>query len=186
MRPLRSPLACVFLALASGAPTIVQHRPPEPLLPSSPSRGRLWRRRNRHQWARCAIPRQMTMSPTRLRECIALPGWSQRDLARRLALNDRTARAMSAGKRDIAAELEEWLEAIAARWEALDPDLREGARRMGCDRGVFVRRPLSFRPLTDDEAVQLEALAAFHLARPQPAGWEAAGSAALQVSVVED
>ena len=122
------------------------------------------------------------MSPTRLRECIALPGWSQRDLARRLALNDRTTRAMSSGKKDIAPELSDWLEAIAARWEALDPDLQEGARRMGCDRGIFVRRPLSFRPLTDDEAEMLKALAEFHITRPQPDGWKATDPAALQDS----
>ncbi len=52
---------------------------------------------------------------------------------------------------------------------------------MRCDQGRFVRYPRGF-PLTDEEAAQLEAVAAFHTARPQPARWKAAGLVALQDS----
>ena len=122
------------------------------------------------------------MSPARFRECIALFGWTQREFSRRLNLGDRAGGAMSSGKYEIKPELEEWLEAAAAVWEPLGPDLREAAWHMECDRGKFVRYPRSFRPLTDDEAAQLQAVAAFHTARPWPVGWEVRGRAAVQDS----
>ena len=111
------------------------------------------------------------MTPDRLRECIALPGWSLRELARRLDTDDGAVRQMARGKRPIGAELAAWLERIAATWSTLPPDLQEAGRLMGCDRGRFVRRPVNFRPLSDAEAAQLEAVAAFHLQAPLPDGW---------------
>ena len=143
-------------------------------------RDRLWSCNSRHQRRRRAILRLMTMSPARFRECIALFGWTQREFSRRLNLGDRAGGAMSSGKYEIKPELEEWLEAAAAVWEPLSLDLREAAWRMECDRGKFVRHPRSFRPLTDGEAAQLQAVAAFHTARPWPDGWEVRGQAALQ------
>ncbi len=143
-------------------------------------RDQLWRCSSRHQRRRCAIPCLMTMSPARFRECIALFGWSQREFSRRLNLGDRAGGAMSSGKYEIKAELEEWLEAAAAVWELLSPDLREAAWRMECDRGKFVRHTRSFRPLTDSEAAQLKMVAAFHNARPWPDGWKVRGKAPMQ------
>ena len=124
------------------------------------------------------------MSPTRLRECIALPGWSQRELARLVGLGDRAVSKMSTGKHSIPPELEEWLEAMAAVWTDLTPYQIEVARNMRCDQGRFVRHPRGF-PLTDEEAAQLQAVAAFHAGRPQPARWKATESASLQDSSAE-
>jgi transcriptional regulator with XRE-family HTH domain len=117
---------------------------------------------------RPGILRRMSMSPTRLRECISLPGWSLRELARRLGMDDGSVRQMGSGKRPIHDAVGEWLERVEAAWLPLSEDLREAARGMGCDRGKFVRHPRGFRPLTDEEAVQLERLAAFHEATPAP------------------
>ena len=119
------------------------------------------------------------MSPTRLRECIALPGWSQRELARLIGLGDRSVSKMSTGRHGIPPELEEWLEAMAAVWAPLTPYQLDVARNMRCDHGRFVRHPRGF-PLTDEEAAQLEAVAAFHLVRPQPAVWRATDPAGSQ------
>ncbi len=119
------------------------------------------------------------MSPTRLRECIALPGWSQRELSRLIGLGDRAVGKMSTGKHAIPPELEDWLEAMAAVWAGLTPYQLDAARNMRCDQGRFIRHSRGF-PLTDEEAEQLEAVAAFHSARPQPHGWKAADPTALQ------
>ena len=120
-----------------------------------------------------AISAAMTMTPTRMRECLALPGWSLRELARRLGIDDGSARQMARGKRPIADNLAAWLELVHAAWAPLPSDLRTGAALMGCDRGKYVRHPVNFRPLTPAEAVQLDALASFHRRHPRPDGWEA-------------
>lgn len=119
-----------------------------------------------------AISNAMTMTPTRLRECISLPGWSLRELARRLDIDDGSTRQMARGKRPIGDNLAVWLELVHGAWAALPPDLREGAALMGCDQGKYVRHPVNFRPLTPAEAVELEALASFHRRHPRPEGWE--------------
>ena len=129
---------------------------------------------------RRAIPCLMTMSPTRLRECLALPGWSLRELARRLEIGDREVRKMAAGQVPIPDTVSGWLEEIHTVWMSVPADLREGARTIGCDRGKYARRPHGFRPLTDGEAAQLQAVAAFHAARPWPDGWGATDPAQLQ------
>lgn len=176
MRPLRLPLARLPLALAhrvSKPPRYLPSPATDRAAGSLPSlRSQPRRPGNRRLRIDRAMMSRMTMSPTRLQECIALPGWSQRELARNLGVDGRAASKMSSGKRDIPLELEAWLEAVAAAWGQLDPDLYEVARNMGCDQGRFIRRPRGFRPLTDGEAEQLEVLAAFHLAHPQPDGWK--------------
>lgn len=86
---------------------------------------------------------------------------------------------MSTGKHAIPPELEDWLEAMAAVWAGLTPYQVDVARNMHCDRGRFIRHPRGF-PLTDGEAKQLEAVAAFHSARPHPDGWKAADPAVTQ------
>lgn len=113
----------------------------------------------------------MTMTPTRMRECLALPAWSLRELGRRLGIDDGSARQMARGKRPISDNLADWLELVAAAWMPLTPDLRIGAGLMGCDRGKYVRHPVNFRPLSPAEAAQLELLAAFHRQHPRPVGW---------------
>lgn len=129
---------------------------------------RLLRRHARRFHRERAILCLMGMTPTRLRECIALPGWSLRELARRLAMDDGSVRQMGSGKREIPDNLAGWLELVHRVWAELSPDLREAALRMGCGRGIYVRRPVNFRPLTDSEAAQLEAVAAFHRSHPEP------------------
>lgn len=114
----------------------------------------------------------MSMTPTRMRECLAVLGWPLRELARRLRCDDGTVRQMGRGRRLIGSNLETWLEDLAAAHAPLSPELREIARHMGCDRGVFVRHPRGTRPLTDEEAALLRAVAAAHAAAPLPAGWE--------------
>ena len=126
-----------------------------------------------------AISAPMTMTPTRLRECLALPGWSLRELARRLGIDDGSARQMARAKRPIPDNLAAWLEMVHAAWTPLPLDLREGAIRMGCDRGKYVRHPVNFRPLTCAEAVQLEGLASFHRRHPRPNDWEEGPLAAI-------
>lgn len=124
------------------------------------------------------------MSPTRLRECIALPGWSQRELSRLIGLGDRAVGKMSTGKHAIPPELEDWLEAMAAIWSGLTPYQVDAARNMRCDQGRFIRFPRGF-PLTDEEADRLQAVAAFHMARPHPESWKSDYAAALQGSAAE-
>lgn len=119
-------------------------------------------------WVRPGILFRMSMSPTRLRACIALPGWSLRELARRTSEDDGTVRQMGSGKRPVPNDLAAWLERVAGAWEPLSEDLREAARAMGCDRGKYVRRPRNFRLLSDAEAQQLERLAGFHRDNPNP------------------
>ena len=114
----------------------------------------------------------MSMTPTRMRECLAVLDWPLRELARRLRCDDGSIRQMGKGRRPIASNLEAWLEDLAAVHTALSPELREIARHMGCDRGVFVRHPRGTRPLTDEEAALLQAVAAVHAAKPLPAGWD--------------
>ena len=63
----------------------------------------------------------MTTSPTRLRECVALPAWSQRELARIIGLTDRSVDKMSTDKHSVPPELEEWLKVVASVWSGLTP-----------------------------------------------------------------
>lgn len=114
----------------------------------------------------------MSMTPTRMRECLAVLGWPLRELARRLRCDDGSIRQMGKGRRPIASNLETWLEDLAAVHAPLSPELREIARHMGCDRGVFVRHPRGTRPLTDEDAALLRAVAAVHAAKPLPTGWD--------------
>ncbi len=117
----------------------------------------------------------MTMTPTRLRECIALPGWSLRKLSRVLGVRSDATLQLGSGKRPIAPELATWLDELAAVWEPLAADLRDIARKMECDAGKFVRRPRGARPITGAEAQLLEAVARFHAERPAPEGWRGSG-----------
>jgi hypothetical protein len=115
----------------------------------------------------------MSMTPTRMRECLGVLGWPLRELARRLRCDDGTIRQMGSGKRPVNDNLGAWLEMLSALHAALSPELREIARQLECDRGKFVRRPRGIRPLTDEEAALLETLATIHAAVPVPVGWEA-------------
>ena len=112
----------------------------------------------------------MTMTPTRLRGCIALPGWSLRKLSRVLGVRSDATLQFGSGKRPIALELATWLDDLAAVWEPLSADLRDIARQMECDAGKFVRRPRGARPITDAEAQLLEVVARFYAERPAPEG----------------
>jgi hypothetical protein len=60
------------------------------------------------------------MTPTRLRECLALLRWSQRGLADALQRPEGTVRQWARGAVQIPAPVAAWLEA-AARWHAKNP-----------------------------------------------------------------
>lgn len=53
------------------------------------------------------------MTPTRLRECLALLRWSQRGLADALARAEGTVRQWARGAVQIPPEVAEWLEVLA-------------------------------------------------------------------------
>jgi len=50
------------------------------------------------------------MTPTRLRECITILGWTQRGLARMLERQEGTIRMWARGASSIPADVAEWLE----------------------------------------------------------------------------
>lgn len=54
------------------------------------------------------------MTPTRLRECLALLRWSQRGLAEALRQDERQVRRWASGQYDVPAEVAAWLERLAA------------------------------------------------------------------------
>lgn len=54
------------------------------------------------------------MTPTRLRACLAILGWSQRNLALRLQREEGEVRMWARGKRPIPDEAAEWVEAYTA------------------------------------------------------------------------
>jgi transcriptional regulator with XRE-family HTH domain len=60
------------------------------------------------------------MTPTRLRECLALLRWSQRGLADALGRPEGTVRQWARGAVRIPPEVAAWLEA-AGRWHAKNP-----------------------------------------------------------------
>lgn len=53
------------------------------------------------------------MTPTRLRECLAALGWSQRGLADHLGVHETRVRRMARGALPIAPEVAAWLELLA-------------------------------------------------------------------------
>jgi transcriptional regulator with XRE-family HTH domain len=61
------------------------------------------------------------MTPTRLRECLAVLGWTQRGLAAFLGCDERMAREWAAGKRLMPPRLAEWVELRARHAEAHPP-----------------------------------------------------------------
>ena len=70
------------------------------------------------------------MTPTRLRECLALLRWSQRGLADALNRDEGWVRMMARGTRPIPDALAAWLEALAAVHQAHPaPELLDGRRR---------------------------------------------------------
>lgn len=112
------------------------------------------------------------MTPTRLRECLEVLGWGINQLARRIDLGSSSAQQMARDKRAIPDNLAAWVEIRAAVWATISPELQDLAQQMGCDRGKFVRYPAGMRPLTDEEAAQLQAVAAVSAALPAPVGWD--------------
>jgi transcriptional regulator with XRE-family HTH domain len=55
------------------------------------------------------------MTPDELRECLGVIGWTQRELAEELGIDDRTVRLFWAmGRKPVPDNVAEWLRAIAA------------------------------------------------------------------------
>lgn len=64
------------------------------------------------------------MTPTRLRECLALLRWSQRGLAETLGRAEGTVRQWARGAVEIPPEVETWLEVLAMVHEENPPPQR--------------------------------------------------------------
>lgn len=127
----------------------------------------------------------MPMSPTRLRDRLDVLGWGINQLARRIDLGSSSAQQMARDKRVIPDNLAAWVEIRAAVWSTMPPELQALAQQMGCDRGKFVRFPAGMRPITDEEAAQMQAVAVANAAMPAPVGWNdrAAEPAEARVAV---
>lgn len=54
------------------------------------------------------------MTPSRLRECLDLIGWSQRELADRLAIHETRTRRWAAGRYPVPPAVGDWLERLVA------------------------------------------------------------------------
>jgi len=67
------------------------------------------------------------MSPTRLREVLALLRWSQRGLSDALSCDDRLVRRWASGNATVPPDVEEWLENLALAHKRHPPP--EGWRR---------------------------------------------------------
>lgn len=65
------------------------------------------------------------MTPTRLRECISILGWTQRGLARMLNRQEGTVRQWARGVVTIPADTAEWLERRAVMAELNPPPARK-------------------------------------------------------------
>lgn len=63
------------------------------------------------------------MTPARLRECLAMVRWSQRDLAAAIDYDDRLVRRWASGERPIPEHVAKWLERAAA-WHTRNPPPR--------------------------------------------------------------
>ena len=59
------------------------------------------------------------MTPTRLRECLAVLGWSQRTLAKLTQRDDSLVRRWADGDRPVPETVAAWLERMAAAMQAL-------------------------------------------------------------------
>lgn len=58
------------------------------------------------------------MTPTRLRECLATIGWSQRGLADRLGLEETRTRRWASGRYPIPENVAQWLERLSSAHDA--------------------------------------------------------------------
>lgn len=61
------------------------------------------------------------MTPTRLRDCLALLRWSQRGLADALACDDRLVRRWASGDAEVPPEVAAWLDKLAATHQTHPP-----------------------------------------------------------------
>lgn len=64
------------------------------------------------------------MTPDRLRDCLALLGWTQRGLARILSRGDGTVRQWARGAVRVPDDVAAWLEARAINAEQTPPPVR--------------------------------------------------------------
>ncbi len=71
------------------------------------------------------------MSPSQLRDALALLRWSQRGLAEALGCDDRLVRRWAAGDAAIPAEIAGWLATLAATHRAHPPPETWRSRRIG-------------------------------------------------------
>ncbi|AQU89376.1 nuclease (plasmid) [Komagataeibacter nataicola] len=65
------------------------------------------------------------MTPTRIRECLALLHWSQRELAKILNYGEGTVRGWCRGIQPIPQDAAAWLEMMAQHAEANPPPKRQ-------------------------------------------------------------
>lgn len=65
------------------------------------------------------------MTPTRLRECLDVLGWSQRGLAGHVAYAEGTVRMWARGALPVPSDVAKWLETRARHAERTPPPARE-------------------------------------------------------------
>ena len=94
-----------------------------------------------------------------MRECMAFPGWSPRETARRARRNLDVVRNMARNRHPIDPAMADWLESIAAQWTMLPPPARDLARSLGCANGIFTPKMIP----VNDWVPMLEKLSYFHL-----------------------
>lgn len=61
------------------------------------------------------------MTPARLRECLDLLGWSQRELANQIGLHETRTRRWASGRYPVPPPVEQWLERLVACHAANPP-----------------------------------------------------------------
>lgn len=106
------------------------------------------------------------MNPTRLRECIAYPGWSLHAAARHAGRRSDMIRTMARGRHVIDDPLADWLESIASIWQSVPTDLHPIARVLGCAKGELSLL-LSLSEVAD--LAHFKVLADFHAQLQPPA-----------------
>ena len=69
------------------------------------------------------------MTPERLRECLDILGMTDAQLIRALDADPRTVQRWQSGARNIPNVVADWLERLAAHWQANPPPIMRGRAR---------------------------------------------------------
>jgi len=106
----------------------------------------------------------LPMSKGRLRFCLAVIGWSQRELGRRLYWSARNARRLAAGGLDISDPLAIWIETLMRVHHSL--------RLQGDFSATRIKRAVAGEvPVPDSIAIWIDGLTRIHQCLPLPIDW---------------